>query len=199
MPSMPEGHHLKLSVWKRQDFLALSVSLAILPLFTLHCGNDTNCQLNFSPWNSLNGKWCQNQITEYADRLIMPLMDMEKSPLWEVHTDSITTASKSPVTSSFSQNRALCFHRWCDAEPSLGPLIVHLSMRFQICGVLQRSQGWSHWAESAKSKTVLHAECKRSGLQKCHRRKDTSRKGNETTWLIWKAYNGRNSVYRLGD
>lgn len=30
MPSMPEGHHLKLSVRKRQDFLTLSVSLSII-------------------------------------------------------------------------------------------------------------------------------------------------------------------------
>ncbi len=102
--------------------LCLSPSLS-LPQFTLHCGNDTNFQLNSSPWNSLNGKWCQTPITKHVDSLTMPLMDMEKSPLWdlcEVQTDSITTASKSPVTSSFSQNRVPCLFSqmvWCQAIP----------------------------------------------------------------------------------
>lgn len=66
MPSMPEGHHLKLSVWKRQDFLSLSQSPSLsLPLFTLHYGNDTNFQLNLQ---SL--KWSEWEVVSESDHWI---------------------------------------------------------------------------------------------------------------------------------
>ncbi len=75
----------------------------------------------------------------------------------EVHTDSITTASKSPVTSSFSQNRAPCyFHRWCDAEPSLGPLIVHLSMRFQILRCPTKVSGMKATEQSLQNQKLFY-------------------------------------------
>lgn len=133
----------------------------------------------YSPWNALNGKWCQNQITEYADNLTMLSMDVEiflYIPFLCGESMLIQLQHHQSHQSQVHSYKTVCpvhFHRWCDAEASLGPLIVHLSMRFRTCGVLQRSQTWSRWAESAKSKTVLHAECKWSGLQKCHGGKDT--------------------------
>lgn len=186
MPSMPEGHHLKLSVRKRQDFLALSVSLSIIASVypTLWQWHKLPAELTV-----LEMVWMK--VVSESDHWVCwsfnnPIVWCEEksfvgSPHWFNYNSIKVTSHK-----SFSQNRASCLFSqmvWCRAIPWASYCASFNAVLNMRCPT--KVSGMKPLSRVCKIKNCFTCWVQAVGSAEVSQSKGHKLKGNET-WLIWK-------------